>query len=400
MIRLPDLRAKFWLQDINEVEEGAFAQIVNMTQLPGLQGDVAVMPDVHLGMGACIGTVFATNKCIVPVAVGVDIGCGMAAYQTHLKWNDSFDEDGARRWFMEVSETIPAGMGRVHATVNMADFYDTAGDVYGLKCREMVCDELGLSDFNHKVAQAWGTLGGGNHFIELLRDEDNHIWVMIHSGSRGIGYKVASHYIKEARRLNDLWFTDRPEGLDILPMGTKEFSSYYDDVVWCQNFAKANRKKMMQAALAALDITMSLEYNSPGLIDTCHNYVQFEHHGNKNVLVHRKGAVGLKEGELGTIPGSMGTSSYIVRGKGVTEAFNSCSHGAGRSRSRKATKALVSMDAFKESMQDTLTPICEDLIDESPFGYKDIDHVMSSQEGILVDTVFRLKPIITLKGTT
>jgi len=386
-------RAKIWLDSIEDVEATALAQIDNIVKLPMLYRHLAVMPDVHAGDGATIGSVIPLIGAVMPCAVGVDIGCGMCAYPTGIMRGDYADAYWVD-WLMAVGERVPSGFNK-HDEISKARadaVQDICAESDG-QVRANIKPGRSFANVLEMQIRQLGTLGGGNHFIEAQYDQDGQVWIMLHSGSRKTGFNIALWYSGIAKQLNTHWHSNVPPGLHFLPLGTDAHKDYMHDMNWALNYALANRKLMMREALAALNI----ELDESRMINIHHNYAAWEHHFGQNVIIHRKGATRLRENELGIIPGSMGTSSYIVRGKGNADSYHSCSHGAGRVRSRTATKRAVSVSEFADSIAHTLTPAHEAYLDECPAAYKDVDKVIELQYDIL-DVVHKLKPIITLKG--
>jgi tRNA-splicing ligase RtcB len=386
------------------VEDAALAQLRNIARLPFVFRHVAAMPDVHLGMGATVGSVIATRGAIVPAAVGVDIGCGMEAVRTTLRAGDLPESLAAVR--SAVEEAVPHG--RTHhggpgdrgawaappAAVLRA-WEGLGGDE---RYRQLV-ERHPKVDRNANPAQHLGTLGTGNHFIELCLDEEDRVWVMLHSGSRGIGNRIGSHFIERAKAEMDRWFVKLPDpDLAYLPESSELFRDYVAAVGWAQDYAAANRALMLDAALGAVSRALGRD---PGRSDeaiSCHhNYVAREHHFGTNVLVTRKGAVNAGAGRLGIIPGSMGKRSYIVRGRGEPESFTSCSHGAGRAMSRGEAVRRFTVDDLARQTEGVECRKDEGVLDEIPGAYKDLDLVMAAQRD-LVDVVHTLRAVMTVKG--
>jgi len=369
---------KMWIQDI---EGGAMAQARNLANLSFAFKWVAIMPDSHEGYGMPIGGVLATDQVIIPNAVGVDIGCGMRAVKTTLA---DIDTDTMKAIMGKVREVIPLGFEHNKEAQPWAGF-DQAPDIAVIQ-RELPSARKQL-----------GTLGGGNHFIEIQRGSDGHIWLMIHSGSRNFGLKAAGDFHKTAMALCKKWRSDIPDkDLSFLPIDTKEGGDYYKAMNYCLDFAKANRGLMMERYT---DVVR--EVTGAGVLDELdihHNYAAFEHHYGKNVLVHRKGATKAKSGQRGIIPGSMGTASYIVTGLGNPESFESCSHGAGRRMGRGQATRTLNLAEEQAKMGDIihgLRSVKE--LDEAPGAYKDIDDVMAQQSD-LVQIDVRLTPLAVIKA--
>jgi len=383
---------KMWLRNI---EDGALKQAKNLANLPFLFSHVAIMPDAHQGYGMPIGGVMATQGVVVPNAVGVDIGCGMKAVRTDIK-SELFTTEIIKKIFGGSSEykggirsKVPMGFGHQSKKQDENLMPEAPGPVV-------------TNQYSSALKQL-GTLGGGNHFIELQQDLEGFIWVMIHSGSRNLGFTVAHHYDKIAKELNKKWNTVVPANWDLafLPLDTDEGALYMQEMTYCVEFAKSNRALMITNVLDS--IIESGVVDSMGItvsIDVAHNYAAFEHHYGTNVLIHRKGATKAYNGELGIIPGSQGTASYIVKGKGNKDSFMSCSHGAGRKMGRKEAERSLSLteEIDKLNMLGIVHGVrtVKDL-DEAPGAYKDIDVVMSNQQD-LVDVEYKLLPMAVLKG--
>lgn len=379
---------KLWVGDLDGVEESALTQLKNVASLPFIHKWVSVMPDVHLGKGASIGSVVASKGAVVPALVGVDIGCGMMAAKLDLKASDLPDNLGGLRSMIE--SVVPVG------NVN-GSFKKDMG--VRLDFRELtVADELKHSSLVRATRQL-GTLGGGNHFIELCLDENQDVWVMLHSGSRHIGAAVANRHIDKAKQwMKNMFITLPDPDLAYFASSQPEYQAYLNDVMWCQEYARNNRTKMFYNIMTQIDKYFDKPVNLVGNVTSCHhNYISIENHYGENVVVTRKGAVQAREGQLGIIPGSMGTKSYIVRGKGNKESFCSCSHGAGRAMSRTAARKKFTLDDFNKQTAGVECRKEEELIDEIPAAYKDIDTVMENQKE-LVDIVHTLKQVMCIKG--
>jgi len=369
---------KLWLDDI---EEGALMQARNLANLPFVFKWVAIMPDSHQGYGMPIGGVLATSGVIVPNAVGVDIGCGMAACKTSLT---EISTEALKSVMGKIRKVIPVGFNH-QAEEQRWDGFDDAPDIPIIQ-RELSSAKKQL-----------GTLGGGNHFIEIQRGDDGHIWLMIHSGSRNFGLKTADEYHKTAQRLCEKWYSFMPDkDLAFLPIDTDAGNAYYKAMNYCLKFAQANRALMMGRAIDAL-------YSETGAtvldeIDIHHNYAAFEHHYGKDVLVHRKGATKATLGLTGIIPGSMGTFSYITEGLGNPESFFSSSHGAGRRMGRNEAKRTLNLESEQVKMAGIVHGLrSASELDEAPGAYKDIDVVMENQND-LVKIRVSLSPLANIKG--
>lgn len=392
---------KMWTQGV-PVDEKAKAQLSKAAQLPFIYKWMAVMPDVHVGIGATIGSVIPTKGAIIPAAVGVDIGCGMMAVKTSLKATDLPDNLSGLR--TELEKAIPHGMtknrrgGRDQgAWENPAERVDQAwaglADDFDLICAKTPK----LKNTNNR--KHLGTLGTGNHFVEVCLDEHDDVWIMLHSGSRGVGNAIGNHFIELARQDMQRHFINLPDkDLAYFPEGTEHFDDYWFAVGWAQRFAMTNREIMMENALKALRKVIPIAFNARVEAVNCHhNYVDRETHFGQEVLVTRKGAVRAQLGEYGIIPGSMGAKSFIVRGLGNQQSFCSCSHGAGRVMSRTEAKKRYTV---ADQIAQTEGVECRkdaDVIDEIPSAYKDIDAVMHAQRE-LVEVVYTLRQVVCVKG--
>jgi tRNA-splicing ligase RtcB len=393
---------KAWIDGVG-VEAQARVQLDNIASMPFVHKHVAIMPDVHWGMGATVGSVIPTKGAIIPAAVGVDIGCGMMAHRTSLNASDLPDSLAGIRSAIEAAiphgRTNNGGPGDRGAWGNVPDA--NAGRI------QPHIDALKvLADKHPKISQAAdrapmhaGTLGTGNHFVEICLDEDDRVWVMLHSGSRGIGNKIGTYFIEKAKAEMRRWYINLPdEDLAYFPEGSELFDDYWEAVGWAQAWARLNRELMMDAAMAALSKAVPKPFTTDCEAVNCHhNYVTRERHFGDNVLVTRKGAVSAKEGEMGIIPGSMGAKSFIVRGKGNPDSFCSCSHGAGRAMSRNEAKKRFTLADHEAATAGVECRKDEGVIDETPAAYKDIDAVMAAQSD-LVEVVHTLKQIVCVKG--
>jgi len=383
---------KLWLDDI---EDGAMQQAKNLSNLPFAFKHIAIMPDSHQGYGMPIGGVMATENTIIPNAVGVDIGCGMCVVKT--PWTtDDINVDIIKKIMGKIREEVPVGFSHHKHEQNQ--------DLMPLSSINLNDETSPISnkEYNNALCQL-GTLGGGNHFIEIQKDKDNNIWVMIHSGSRNIGLKVAKHYNDLATSLNEQWHSGIPKKWELafLPLDDKFGQYYLKEMQYCVEFAFANRKLMMiRIANAFDDIMKWKKVDISEMINIAHNYAAMENHFGKNVMVHRKGATLAREDTVGIIPGSQGSKSYIVNGKGNKESFNSCSHGAGRKMGRKQAQRELNLDEEKAKLnaQGIIHAIrgVKDL-DEASGAYKDIDIVMRNQAD-LVDITVELTPLAVIKG--
>lgn len=400
--RLP---IKMWTHGV-PVEESATEQLRNVASLPFIHKHIAVMPDVHWGRGATVGSVIPTKGAIVPAAVGVDIGCGMMAQRTTLVASDLPDTLLPLR--TEIERLIPHGRTNNGGPGDRGAWHEPrAAAVAALD--SPLADRLGvLFDKHPKLRGQWdarrlcshlGTLGTGNHFVEVCLDEEQRVWVMLHSGSRGIGNRIGTYFIERAKEDMRRWFINLPDAdLAYIPQGSGLFDDYVKAVSWAQEYAVLNRRLMMGAALTALSEKVSKPFSCDCEAVNCHhNYVSWEHHFGENVIVTRKGAVRAREGELGIIPGSMGARSFIVRGKGNAESFCLCSHGAGRAMSRGAAKKKFSLADHAAAMEGIEARLDADVIDETPGAYKDIWDVMAAQSD-LVSIEHTLRQVLVVKG--
>ena len=379
---------KIWT---NDVEESAMRQIENLTTLPFLHHHLAIMPDVHAGMGMPIGGVLACDGAVIPNAVGVDIGCGMCAVKTNWKVEDLPPHVIRKEIMKGIRARIPLGMDH-HKEAQDAKYLPQGHNI-----DKMEIVKRRQISILHEV----GTLGGGNHFIELQKDEEGNLWIMIHSGSRNLGKQVGDYYNNIAASLNEKWHSVvSPEiRLPFLPHGTREFGAYWNEMKYCIDFALCNRRLMMERIQEVIaDSLKGIEFEP--MINIAHNYAAFEHHFGKDVIVHRKGATLAREGVIGIIPGSQGTASYIVEGLGNPDSFCSCSHGAGRVLSRKAAIKTLDMDAEVRNLEakGIIHAIrCQDDMQEASGAYKDIDTVIAN-ESDLVKVKTKLLPIAVIKG--
>lgn len=394
--------AKAWTLDI---EEEALQQIRSTCTLPFIFKHLAVMPDAHWGNGSTVGTVLATRKALIPAAVGVDIGCGMKAVRLNLFAHELPDSLLGIRTALE--KAIPHGRtdnggvndrgswGEAPATVQQAGF--------ALSCDErfvqLVERHPGLIGKHTRATAQLGTLGSGNHFVELCLDKSNGVWLMLHSGSRGIGNKIGTYFIDRAMELMEQWhITLADKHLAYLPEETLMFEDYWNALSWAQDYALDNRSLMMNNAIAALAEVLERDIApTEHIIDSHHNYATIENHFGENVYVTRKGAVRARLGDWGIIPGSMGAKSFIVRGKGNPDAFHSCAHGAGRAMSRGEAKRRYTLDDFQRETDGVECRKDVGVLDEIPSAYKSIDKVMSEQSD-LVEIIYELKQIVCVKG--
>jgi len=372
------LPIKMWTDN---VETGAMEQAVNLANHPFAYRWVALMPDVHQGYGMPIGGVLATKQVIIPNAVGVDIGCGMIACKTSLT---EMDTDEIKIIMGDIRKAIPVGFNH-QKEAQTWEYFDQAPDL------EIIQRELSSAKYQ------LGTLGGGNHFIELQGGSDGHIWAMIHSGSRNFGLKTAQTYHAIAKDMCTRWASDIPDpDLSFLPLDSHQGREYFNAMNYCLNFAQANRKLMMRRVMEIIHKhTESIQLDE---VNIHHNYAIMEHHYGENVLVHRKGATKASEGLRGIIPGSMGSKSYIVEGLGNPESFESCSHGAGRRMGRKQAKRELNLEDEQAKMAGIIHGLrTEKELDEAPGAYKDIDEVMENQKE-LTKILVELHPLASIKG--
>ena len=393
---------KAWIDGVS-VEDQARAQLDNIAQMPFIHKHVAIMPDVHWGMGATVGSVIPTTGAIIPAAVGVDIGCGMMAHRTNLRADDLPDNLFGIRSAIEArvphGRTDNGGNNDRGAWNEPSEFAKLNFEQHRAGLEQIVAKHPKIGQAATRAPNHMGSLGTGNHFIELCLDEAGYVWIMLHSGSRGIGNRIGSYFIELAKQDMRKWFINLPDmDLSYLPEGTDHFNDYMQAVSWAQKFARSNREVMMEATINAIKSVITKPFYSEMMAVNCHhNYVSHEKHFGQDVLITRKGAVSAQKGELGIIPGSMGAKSFIVRGKGHREAFCSCSHGAGRSMSRTEAKKRFTLEDHVKATAGVECRKDADVIDETPQAYKDIDAVMAAQAD-LVDIVHTLKQVICVKG--
>lgn len=387
---------KLWLDDI---EEGALSQAKNLANLPFIHKWVSIMPDSHQGYGMPIGGVIATKGVIIPNAVGVDIGCGMCAVKTSLT---EIDTETLKKIMGEIRKVVPVGFKKHKEMQNVLLMPDEIEE--GDLMEDFDLPKIIKQEYSN-AKKSLGTLGGGNHFIEIQKGDDGHIWIMIHSGSRNLGLKIANHYNKLAVELNEKWHSKIPKEWELafLPAESEQGRAYIREMNYAVDFALANRKLMMiriQNMMIDYFMSQGINFVIEPMINIAHNYASLENHYRENVWVHRKGATKATEGLTGIIPGSQGSASYIVKGKGNEESFKSCSHGAGRRMGRK--QAIRELDLEKEvkALEDkniihSIRGINQ--LDEAPSAYKDIESVMKNQED-LVEIVVKLQPLAVIKG--
>ena len=388
---------KGWVRGV-PLESQAHEQLRNIAALPFVGPWLAVMPDVHLGKGATVGSVVPTRGAIIPAAVGVDIGCGMAAVRTTLRAKDLPDNLALLRSSIERSVPVGNGPGGDHR--KRPDSIDTRLAQSGLMPRLEAVRARHPKVRNDKVDKQLGTLGGGNHFIEICLDEADAVWVMLHSGSRGTGNLIGTYFIEQARRQLErrvLGFHLPDKDLAFFLEGEPLFEEYVEAVSWAQDYARENREAMMARVLHEMRHRLPKFQLEKMAVNCHHNYVQREQHHGESLLVTRKGAVSARAGELGIIPGSMGTRSYIVRGKGNADSFHSCSHGAGRVMSRTQARASITLKQHREATAHVECRKDAAVIDESPAAYKSIDAVMAAQTD-LVEVLHTLRQVVCIKG--
>ncbi|MCB9943772.1 MAG: RtcB family protein [Geminicoccaceae bacterium] len=391
---------KMWTRGV-PVDDKARAQLAEAAKMPFIFRHIAVMPDVHVGIGATVGSVIPTKGAIIPAAVGVDIGCGMMAARTSLMAHDLPDNlEGVRS---SIEQAVPHGRSVGRNKRDKGSWGDppepivTAWTSLAERFTRIVEKHKKLARANSLVHL--GTLGTGNHFIEICLDGEQRVWVMLHSGSRGIGNAIGNYFIELAREDMRRWYINLPErDLAYFPEGTQHFNDYVQAVSWAQDFAAVNRRMMMTNVIAAMRDSIAKPFEAELEAVNCHhNYVTHEQHFGENILVTRKGAVRAAKGVMGIIPGSMGAKSFIVRGLGNSMSFDSCSHGAGRVMSRTEAKRTVTLE---EHIRDTTGVECRkdaDVIDETPRAYKPIEAVMAAQSD-LVEIVHTLKQVVCVKG--
>jgi tRNA-splicing ligase RtcB len=391
---------KMWTRGV-PVEDDAKKQLCNIARLPFIFSHLAVMPDVHLGKGSTIGSVIPTLGAVIPAAVGVDIGCGMIAARTTLTANDLPDHLGP--WRAAIEQAVPHGRSHTRsnrdrgAWANPPPAVDSVWAELEPEFRRITGKHPRLEKTNNR--NHLGTLGTGNHFIEVCLDEQDGVWFMLHSGSRGVGNAIGTYFIELAREDMRRYFINLPDAdLAYFPEGTEHFDDYVQAVEWAQNYARLNRALMMSQVVEAVRRVMPKPFEAEVEAVNCHhNYVQRERHFGQDIFVTRKGAVSAREGQLGIIPGSMGARSFIVRGKGEAQSFCSCSHGAGRAMSRSEARRRFTVDDQVKATEGVECRKDADVIDEIPMAYKDIDAVMQAQAD-LVEIVHTLKQVVCVKG--
>lgn len=388
---MPDKVAPKVLSWASILEYNTLEQAKKSSELPFVKPYVALMPDAHFGYGSTVGSVIPTEGAIIPSAVGVDIGCGMIATRLSLKADQL--KDNLEDLHTLIAEAVPAGAGQGHGL-------DRQVDLPQIKNKQL-CQKWWTDNLIQRAESQMGSLGGGNHFVEICLDEYDGVWVVLHSGSRGVGNILANIHIDRAKGLMKQWFIELDEpDLAYLVEGTQQFHEYITDMLWAQEYALENRALMMKNVLGA--IREWYGHRGPVVtversINCHHNYTERENHKGKNLWITRKGAVRAREGDWGVIPGSMGAASYIVSGLGNDSSFHSCSHGAGRTMGRKEAERTLSYESLEQQMSGKTWNRDARLIDEHPQAYKDIDQVMEDQED-LVKIEYRLHQILNYKG--
>ena len=380
----------------DDIDSAALDQLSKLAQLQFIHTHIAVMPDVHAGIGATVGSVIPTQSAIIPAAVGVDIGCGMNAIRLNL--NAAQLPDDLKSLRLAIERKVPVGFNQ-HQQVKAKASTLTP---LQLRLKRITDKHQGLRrmlrDFDRTWQRQLGTLGGGNHFIELCLDEADQVWIMLHSGSRGLGNCIGTYFIERAKKEAQSRFGHVPDqDLSYFAEGSNSFDDYLEAVQWAQDYAMENRREMMRLILEAIRPLLPSFQMSKEAINCHHNYVAQETHFGEDVYVTRKGAISAQLDELGIIPGSMGAKSYIVRGKGNPESFCSCSHGAGRRMSRSKAKRLFSVDDLAVQTQGIECRKDSGVLDELPAAYKDIDQVMAYQAD-LVEVVHTLRQVLCIKG--
>ena len=391
---------KAWTKGV-PFEEQARAQLNNIAQMSLVHSHIAVMPDVHLGKGATIGSVIPSVEAVIPAAVGVDIGCGMVATKTSLRAEQLPDNLSAIRHAFE--SAVPHGRSNGRSRRDRGSWHNVpdlvASEWSTLQARfERICEKHPAIKQSNNLKHL-GTMGTGNHFLELCLDENDAVWIMLHSGSRGVGNRIGTYFIALARKEMERLQIQLPDqDLAYLKEGSQYFDDYVEAVEWAQDFARKNREIMMVNAIAALRKQMPIPFDAAQMAVNCHhNYISREFHFGKDCYVTRKGAVRAQKDELGIIPGNMGAKSFIVRGLGNPESFNSCSHGAGRVMSRTKAKKIYNIDDQIAATEGVECRKDVGVIDEIPHAYKDIDLVMAAQSD-LVEVVHTLKQVVCVKG--
>lgn len=375
-----------------DVDQEAIEQAARAARLPFVRGHVALMPDAHVGLGATVGSVIPTAGAVIPAAVGVDIGCGMIALETSLTSHALPDDLGALH--AEIRARVPAGVGRGHDHARSTDALDA------LLARRPWDEHDRGAKKTRTAATQFGSLGSGNHFVEVCLDERDHVWIVLHSGSRGVGNVLAKEHIATAKGLMAQYFVELADpDLAYLVEGTPEFDAYIGAMLWAQDYAMENREAMMDALVTALGRVLGAEVVEVDRVNCHHNFTEREHHHGHDVWLTRKGAIRARAGDRGVIPGSMGTRSYIVSGLGNPASYCSCSHGAGRRLSRGQARRTLDVAGLRARMAGKAWNDADAvaLLDEDPRAYKDIDQVMADQAD-LVTVEHTLHQVLNYKG--
>ena len=386
---------KAWIKGV-PIEDGAKQQLYNTAELPIVYKHIAAMPDVHWGLGATVGSIIPTKQAIIPAAVGVDIGCGMCAIRTSLTSHDLPENLGRLR--NKIEREVPVGFDDFDKRKEVSkDAPKTWQNIFEKRYTKILDKHPKLNSKKNPAMQL-GTLGGGNHFIEICLDESDRVWIMLHSGSRNAGNRIGSYFISQAKKeMEKLGIKLVDKNLSYFNEGSELFDDYVDAVGWAQEYAKINRKMMLETILNIFRKIFKNFTTDKKAVNCHHNYVQLENHFGQNLWITRKGAVSAMEGELGIIPGSMGTRSYIVEGKGNPESFHSCAHGAGRLMSRKKAKKNFTVEDHIQATRGVECRKDKRVLDETPGAYKNIDDVMNAQKD-LVNVLYTLKQIVCVKG--
>jgi tRNA-splicing ligase RtcB (3'-phosphate/5'-hydroxy nucleic acid ligase) len=383
---MPQMIAPRVLSWATDIDQKTTEQAARSAQLPFIEGHVALMPDAHFGYGATVGSVIPTRGAIIPSAIGVDIGCGMIAARLDLTSEGLPDDLGSLH--SGIARAVPAGVGKGHDDFALSDAMPDPSRASSVLDARLV----------QKALKQFGSLGSGNHFVEICLDEMDRVWIVLHSGSRGVGNELANIHIDGAKALMARYFIDLPDpDLAYLIEGTPEFDAYISDMLWSQEYALGNRKAMLEAVWGEVNALLGWVH-MVDLINCHHNFTEREHHHGRNVWLTRKGAIRARPGDRGVIPGSMGAASFIVRGRGSEASYDSCSHGAGRRLSRGRAKRTLTPSSLDEAMAGkTWNGDALALLDEHPDAYKDIDEVMAAQAD-LVRIEHRLHSILNYKG--